>query len=188
MFYSGCPKSSPLRLHHLPGRNENCARIHPGLPPTPGTDKLCVFIPWQLCWWIARKCYYFQSAQCYSGWLFADVGCGSGVLVNVICIKIQQMDAGGISNLVDYIESAHTITFKIMDHTIYNKPAECIFGSFCNPSIMAPILDRENACILFKNYGGCMEGMPQSGLEILLEQHCRRCTHVASFSPMYLLP
>ncbi len=31
-----------------------------------------------------------------------------------------------------------------------------------------------------------MEGVPQSGLEILLEQHCRRGARVASLSQMFL--
>ncbi len=31
-----------------------------------------------------------------------------------------------------------------------------------------------------------MEGMPQSGLEILSEEHCRQCACVALFIPMFL--
>ncbi len=62
---------------------------------------------------------YVHSSHsgCVGGWLanaiifkalkvtvddfFVDVGCGSGVLVNAICIKFQQMDAVGIDNSVD---------------------------------------------------------------------------------------
>ncbi len=95
------------------------------------------------------------------------------MLVNAICIKFQQIDAVGMDNSVDRIPD-RTATFEIKNHTIYNKPAEFIFGSLCNPSIMAPILE-------------CMEGMPQSGLEILLDQHCKLGTCVASFSTMHLL-
>ncbi len=119
---------------------------------------------------------------------FVDVGCGLDMLLNAICITFQQMDAVGIENSVNQFESACTTTFEIMHDTIYNRPEDFIFGSFCNPSNMAPILDCENACIWFNNYGRCMEGMPQSGLEILLEEYCRHGACVASFSPTYLLP
>ncbi len=80
----------------------------------------------------------------------------------------------------------NTSAFEIMHNHIYNKPAQFIYGSFCNSSIMTPILNCKIVQIWFNNYGGSMEGMPQSGLEILLEQHCRRGARVVLLSQMFL--
>ena len=44
---------------------------------------------------------------------FVNVEWGLGMLVNAICIKFQQMDAVGIDNSVDWIESACKAAFKI---------------------------------------------------------------------------
>ncbi len=118
--------------------------------------------------------------------LFVDVGCGCGVVVNPLCLKFQQIDAIGIENSIGQFEVACTITANIMHDIIYNKLAEFIFGSFYSPFITAPILDHNHTCIWFNNFGRCMKGMPQSWLEILLEEHCRQGACVASCSPMFL--
>mmetsp|Transcript_7115 Transcript_7115/g.15342 ORF Transcript_7115/g.15342 Transcript_7115/m.15342 type:complete len:163 (+) Transcript_7115:58-546(+) len=94
---------------------------------------------------------------------FLDVGCGTGVLVNAICQKYQQMNAVGIEIIPSCIDIARNAAFDISHNKIYAKQANLIIGDIGLTNDMSLVIDRDN------DFQGNMLGGVLEAFESVLE-------------------